>query len=50
MQSPTLASALDAFLQQPNIEASPAWEFLQGKAQQKPMPTLFHVIAMTQQR
>ncbi|MFN7661008.1 MAG: Uma2 family endonuclease, partial [Dolichospermum sp.] len=33
---------LEAFLQQPNIESSPAWEFIQGKAQQKPMPTLFH--------
>jgi Uma2 family endonuclease len=42
MQSPTITSALDAFLQQPNIEASPAWEFINGQAQQKPMPTLFH--------
>lgn len=42
MQSLTFTSSLDAFLEQPNIEASPAWEFIQGHAQQKPMPTLFH--------
>ena len=42
MQSPTITSPLNAFLQQPNIETSPAWEFIQGHAQQKPMPTLFH--------
>ena len=42
MQSFTLINPLDDFLQQPNIEASPAWEFIQGKAQQKPIPTLFH--------
>ncbi|MEA5575999.1 Uma2 family endonuclease [Anabaena sp. UHCC 0451] len=42
MQFTTLTNPLDNFLQQPNIEASPAWEFIQGKAQQKPMLTLFH--------
>lgn len=42
MQSPTATSPLQAFLNQPNIEASPAWEFINGQAQQKPMPTLFH--------
>ncbi|MEM9274495.1 MAG: Uma2 family endonuclease [Cyanobacteria bacterium P01_F01_bin.143] len=42
MQSPIITSPLEAFLQQPNIEASPAWEFLNDKSQQKPMPTLFH--------
>jgi Uma2 family endonuclease len=42
MQSPTTTSLLDAFLQQPNIEASPAWEFINGHSQQKSMPTLFH--------
>ena len=42
MQSPTATSPLEAFLQQPNIEASPAWEFIHGQARQKPMPTLFH--------
>ncbi|MEO1522877.1 MAG: Uma2 family endonuclease [Cyanobacteria bacterium J06633_2] len=41
-QSPIATRSLDVFLQQPNIEASPAWEFIQGRAQQKPMPTLFH--------
>jgi len=30
------------FLSQPNIEASPAWELINGEARQKPMPTLFH--------
>ena len=42
MQSLPITSPLEAFLQQPNIEASPAWEFIHGHAQQKPMPTLFH--------
>ncbi|MBE9079202.1 Uma2 family endonuclease [Romeria aff. gracilis LEGE 07310] len=42
MPSPMTTSPLDAFLQRPNIEASPAWELINGRAQQKPMPTLFH--------
>lgn len=42
MQSLSINSPLDNFLQQPNIEASPAWEFIYGQAQQKPIPTLFH--------
>jgi hypothetical protein len=49
MQFSTVTSPLKAFLQQPNIEASPAWEFIDGRfpwkaspSQQKPMPTLFH--------
>ncbi|MBE9216952.1 Uma2 family endonuclease [Plectonema cf. radiosum LEGE 06105] len=33
---------LAEFLSQPNIEASPAWELINGEVQQKPMPTLFH--------
>ena len=33
---------LAEFLRNPNIEASPAWEFTNGGAVQKPMPTLFH--------
>lgn len=33
---------LAEFLAQPNIEASPAWELINGQATQKPMPTLFH--------
>jgi len=35
-------SSLKAFLAQPNIEASPAWELINGRTIQKPMPTLFH--------
>lgn len=42
MKSIAIASPLDTFLQQPNIESSPAWEFIHGQVQQKPMPTLFH--------
>ena len=42
MQLSTTTNSLDAFLQQPNIETSPAWEFIHGQPQQKPMPTLFH--------
>ena len=42
MESIAISSHLDTFLQQPNIETSPAWEFIQGQAKQKPMPTLFH--------
>ena len=33
---------LAEFLTQPNIESSPAWELIDGRAVQKPMPTLFH--------
>lgn len=33
---------LAEFLSQSNIEASPAWELIDGQAIQKPMPTLFH--------
>ena len=33
---------LAEFLSQPNIEDSPAWEFVNGRPEQKPMPTLFH--------
>jgi Uma2 family endonuclease len=42
MQLPTTATPLETFLRQPNIETSPAWELINGLAQQKPMPTLFH--------
>ena len=41
MESIAIASPLETFLQQPNIETSPAWEFIHGQPQQKPMPTLF---------
>jgi Uma2 family endonuclease len=33
---------LSEFLSQSNIEASPAWELINGEVRQKPMPTLFH--------
>ena len=42
MRTPSITNTLEAFLQQPNIEASPAWEFINGQGKQKPMPTLFH--------
>ncbi len=35
-------AALQAFLQLPNIEESPAWELLNGEILQKPMPTFYH--------
>ncbi|MEW6490983.1 MAG: Uma2 family endonuclease [Cyanobacteriota bacterium] len=41
MKSPA-TNPLAEFLSQPNIEASPAWEFIHGRAIQKPMLTLFH--------
>lgn len=33
---------LSEFLSRANIETSPAWEFINGREMQKPMPTLFH--------
>ena len=44
MQSPATVSPLESFLRQPNIEESPAWEFINGQALQKPMPSLFHSV------
>ncbi|MEM8504417.1 MAG: Uma2 family endonuclease [Cyanobacteria bacterium P01_D01_bin.1] len=41
MQSSTQTSPLEEFLQQPDIEESPAWEFI-DRPYQKPMPTLYH--------
>ncbi len=38
----TTARSLTDFLDQPDIETSPAWEFIAGQAVQKPMPALFH--------
>lgn len=35
-------SRLDTFLVSPDIGESPAWEFINEQAYQKPMPTLFH--------
>jgi Uma2 family endonuclease len=37
-----ITTPLTEFLSLPNIEASPAWELINGCAIQKPMPTLFH--------
>lgn len=34
--------SIEQFLQLPNIEESPAWEFVNGEAQQKPMPGIKH--------
>jgi Uma2 family endonuclease len=42
MSPPSTATLLEEFLSQPNIEASPAWELIDGRIIQKPMPTLFH--------
>jgi len=42
MQSPITLSPLDSFLRQPDIEESPACEFIDGQSLQKPMPSLFH--------
>ena len=33
---------LAEFLTQPHIESSPAWDLIDGRGVQKPMPTLFH--------
>jgi Uma2 family endonuclease len=40
--SPVATTPLSEFLTQPNIDASPAWELMDGRSIQKPMPTLFH--------
>ena len=40
--NPVITTPLAEFLSQPNIESSPAWELINGRAIQKPMPTLFH--------
>ncbi|MBD1831214.1 Uma2 family endonuclease [Cyanobacteria bacterium FACHB-472] len=44
MATTTQHLALQDFLKLPNIEESPAWEFVDGQANQKPMPTAFHSI------
>jgi Uma2 family endonuclease len=36
--------SLQTFLELPNIEESPAWELIDGQAEQKPMPTTHHSI------
>jgi Uma2 family endonuclease len=40
----TTQRTLQDFLKLPNIEESPAWEFVDGQANQKPMPTAHHSI------
>ena len=42
MQSFIATNTLETFLKQPNIESSPAWEFINNRPQQKPIPTLHH--------
>jgi Uma2 family endonuclease len=44
MATTTQRLALQDFLKLPNIEESPAWEFVDGQANQKPMPAAFHSI------
>jgi Uma2 family endonuclease len=40
--SPLKTLTLEAFLQLPQIEASPPWEYINGTTQQKPMPKTRH--------
>ncbi len=40
--SPTQTTALEDFLKLPELEDSPAWEYLDGVALQKPMPKTRH--------
>lgn len=42
MSQLTATVPLVEFLAQSNIESSPAWELIDGRVVQKPMPTLFH--------
>jgi len=44
MATPTQQLTLQSFLELPNIEESPAWELVDGQAEQKPMPTVHHSI------
>lgn len=44
MATTTQQLTLQDFLNLPNIEESPAWEFVNGQANQKPMPTAHHSI------
>lgn len=44
MATTTQQIALQDFLKRPDIEESPAWEFVHGIANQKPMPTVHHSI------
>ena len=40
--SPVTTTPLSEFLAKPNIDTSPAWELMDGRSIQKPMPTIFH--------
>lgn len=44
MTPATQTLTLETFLRLPNIEESPAWEFVNGEMLQKPMPTSHHSI------
>lgn len=44
MATTTQQLTLQDFLTQPNVEESPAWEYVAGQADQKPMPTAHHSI------
>ncbi len=44
MATTTQPLTLQDFLKLPNIEESPAWEFVDGQVHQKPMPTAHHSI------
>lgn len=44
MAPTTQCLTLQDFLELPNIEESPAWELVNGQANQKPMPTAHHSI------
>ncbi|MBV8885280.1 MAG: Uma2 family endonuclease [Chroococcidiopsidaceae cyanobacterium CP_BM_RX_35] len=44
MTSAIQTLTLEAFCASPNIEESPAWEFIDGEMLQKPMPTTHHSI------
>ena len=40
--TPILPLSLDDFLRKPNIDESPAWEYINGEVIQKPMPKTHH--------
>lgn len=44
MATTTQQLTLQDFLTLPNIEESPAWEFVDGQVNQKAMPTVYHSI------
>ncbi len=44
MATTTQRLTLQDFLELPNIEESPAWEYADGQTDRKPMPTAYHSI------